>query len=145
MNSNWGRSDPSDPPGGNASSWGYGDLWRQWQKTTQVKKPVDMYVFIDESPATINDAFFIHTWGTADVGGYPSSGSANGKEGWCDTPAHYHNRATGFGFADGHAEIHRWSGAEIKLRKQGGVWINAINEASGADRRWYVQHVAERR
>jgi len=29
-----------------------------------------------------------------------------------DLPASYHNRACGFGFADGHAEIHKWREAQ---------------------------------
>jgi prepilin-type N-terminal cleavage/methylation domain-containing protein/prepilin-type processing-associated H-X9-DG protein len=29
-----------------------------------------------------------------------------------DLPASYHNRAGGFGFADGHAEIHKWREAQ---------------------------------
>ena len=27
---------------------------------------------------------------------------------WGDMPGMYHNRAAGFSFTDGHAEIHRW-------------------------------------
>ena len=44
-----------------------------------------------------------------------------------DTPASYHNGACGFSFADGHAEIHRWSGSAIKNNVNAG----AANYAAG--------------
>ena len=58
--------------------------------------PVDCWVFLDESPGTINDGFFICD--PFDV--YASE--------WVDIPASYHNRAGGISFADGHAEIKKW-------------------------------------
>src|SRR5262249_453463 len=94
MNSNWGRSDPSEPKGGVGNSWGYQSPWKQWHKTSEVKDPSAMYVFIDEHPATINDAFFIVSWGGGN-GQYVAT--ANGGN-WGDTPAFYHNKACGFGF-----------------------------------------------
>jgi prepilin-type N-terminal cleavage/methylation domain-containing protein len=136
MNSNWGRSDPGDPPGGIATSWGYQAPWRQWHKTTEVKKPVDMYVFIDEHPGSINDAFFIVSWGGGN-GEYPAT--SNGGN-WGDVPAFYHNKACGFGFSDGHSEIHRWQSKDIPTKD--------LNPTTGPadirDQRWYVQHVAEK-
>ncbi|HUS35404.1 MAG TPA: type II secretion system protein, partial [Verrucomicrobiae bacterium] len=134
MNSNWGRSEPTDPPAGMATSWGYGDPWRQWQKTSQVRKASDMYVFIDEHPGGINDAFFICSWGggTAE---FPST-STGGQ--WGDVPAFYHNKACGFGFADGHSEIRRWQSKDIPVKA--GTFTQG--PADIRDQRWYVQHVA---
>ena len=58
--------------------------------------PVNLWVFIDECPGSINDGFFI-----CDPYYYPANE-------WVDIPASYHNNAGGISFADGHAEIKKW-------------------------------------
>jgi prepilin-type processing-associated H-X9-DG protein len=56
-----------------------------------------LWVFVDEHPDSINDATLaVAIPGTA------------AQTTWIDVPADYHNGACGFGFADGHAEIHKW-------------------------------------
>jgi prepilin-type N-terminal cleavage/methylation domain-containing protein/prepilin-type processing-associated H-X9-DG protein len=56
-----------------------------------------LWVFLDEHPDSINDAAFAFQMPAAMV-----------DTAWVDVPASYHNGACGFGFADGHAEIHKW-------------------------------------
>ena len=140
MNSNWGRSDPSDPPQGVATSWGYSGAYRQWQKISQCKRPSDMYVFIDEHPNTINDAFFVCQFSGVPNYGDPTAGS------WGDVPAFYHNRACGFGFADGHSEVHRWQTREIHVVPAPGTWPK-MGESLTNDKRdaaWYNSHTFEK-
>ena len=55
--------------------------------------PVNLWVFLDEHPDTINDGGFA---------------VAMTSQTWVDMPANYHNGACGFAFADGHSEIHKW-------------------------------------
>jgi prepilin-type N-terminal cleavage/methylation domain-containing protein/prepilin-type processing-associated H-X9-DG protein len=131
MNSNWGRSDPGEPKGGLPNSWGYGGSYKQWHKTTDARKPSDMWVTTDEHPGSVNDAFFI---------AHPENGT------WGDTPAFYHNKATSFAFADGHSEIHKWTGPDnpIKRGSQGEVQFVG-NAATKADGNWYHQRAAERK
>jgi prepilin-type N-terminal cleavage/methylation domain-containing protein len=65
-------------------------------KSTDFKSgvsPSDIWVYIDESPWTINDA------GLAVSAGVPV---------FIDYPSAMHRNATGLSFADGHAEIHKW-------------------------------------
>jgi len=62
--------------------------------------PVDCWVFIDESPGTVNDGYFV-----CDPISAPSQ--------WVDLPAAYHNGAGGISFADGHAEIRKWHDLRI--------------------------------
>jgi prepilin-type N-terminal cleavage/methylation domain-containing protein/prepilin-type processing-associated H-X9-DG protein len=60
----------------------------------------NLWLFIDENPFSINDAFFVNnpTWdGVAITGNV-----------WTDCPASYHNGAGGIAFCDGHAIIKRW-------------------------------------
>jgi len=64
-----------------------------YYKESAIHRPSDTWVFIDENPQSINDAFFLSLPGTAD---------------WIDCPASYHNNAGGMVFVDGHAEEHVW-------------------------------------
>jgi prepilin-type N-terminal cleavage/methylation domain-containing protein/prepilin-type processing-associated H-X9-DG protein len=143
MNSNWGRSDPSEKKGGIGTSWGYGGPWKQWHKTSEVKSPSNMYVFIDEHPGSINDAFFVCTFnaGGASPTDYPRT--SNGAQ-WGDVPAFYHNKACGFGFADGHSEIHKWKSKDIPVKKVNGSIPFVQGPADMSDQTWYTQHVAEK-
>ena len=79
------------------SQWGDSPNCLQYNKLTDIIRPppTDLWVFVDEHPDSINDGFII-------IG-------ADNPNAWVnDLPASYHNRACGFGFADGHAQIHKW-------------------------------------
>ena len=67
--------------------------------------PSTLFVVVDEHPDSIND-----TWMMSVV----SDG-----QGFGDLAASYHNGACGFGFADGHAEIHKWLESETKIPPTG--------------------------
>ncbi len=56
--------------------------------------PAQLFVFIDENPLSISCASFV---------------CAPGVENWISFPATYHNAGSGLSFADGHAEIKRWT------------------------------------
>jgi prepilin-type N-terminal cleavage/methylation domain-containing protein/prepilin-type processing-associated H-X9-DG protein len=58
--------------------------------------PSALWVFIDENPDSVNDAAFAFKM--------PSGASTT----WIDMPSKLHGNAGGFGFADGHAEVHKW-------------------------------------
>ena len=70
--------------------------WAQFIKLTAIRNPSMVFVFLDESPQTINDGWYIFC-----------NNGPNGDR-WSDLPASYHNAACGFSFADGHSEIKRW-------------------------------------
>jgi prepilin-type N-terminal cleavage/methylation domain-containing protein/prepilin-type processing-associated H-X9-DG protein len=140
MNSNWGRSTPGDGPTGTfkGKSWGYAQKYRQWIKTTDCSSPVDMYVFIDEHPDSINDAFFVCEFGNQGVPPKDPLGRPSGP--WGDTPAFYHNKACGFSFADGHSEIHKWKSQDIPVTTKGLATVQADNR----DQIWYDSHAYEK-
>lgn len=52
-------------------------------------------VFVEENPATINDGYWVQD---------PISTTR-----WMDSPAHYHLMGGGLSFADGHAQIRKWT------------------------------------
>ena len=93
--------------------------------------PSDAFIFCDENPDTIQDGYLeVDTHGA----NFP------------DPPAAYHNGGCGFGFADGHAEVHTWKTSAL---------LSPITKVSGAghypavpggtanvDWIWFRQHTA---
>jgi prepilin-type N-terminal cleavage/methylation domain-containing protein/prepilin-type processing-associated H-X9-DG protein len=84
-----------NPIGSQNTGGGQYLIYRKMADITR-PQPVNLWVFIDESPGTINDGFFVCD---------PSHTPINE---WVDIPACYHNSAGGISFADGHAEIRKW-------------------------------------
>ena len=92
-------------------------------------KPSDLWVFVDEHPDSINDGWLIISWQMANV--------------WTDLPASYHNRACGFSFADGHAEIHKWRDASTCLPVTK-VTYAGNSPVGRIDFPWALQHTSAR-
>jgi prepilin-type processing-associated H-X9-DG protein len=67
-------------------------------KFSDITAPSSNYVFVEEDVSGKNQ--------TVNAGGFMLFRS--GYYDWWDWPASYHNDRNTFGFADGHAEIHRW-------------------------------------
>ena len=59
--------------------------------------PSDSWLFTDEHPDSIDDAIL-----------YSNPGSTNGIGQFTELPSSDHGGACGLGFADGHAEVHKW-------------------------------------
>jgi prepilin-type N-terminal cleavage/methylation domain-containing protein len=79
------------------------DYWLYVKDSHLVKPgPAMTWVFIDEHPDSINDGLFRVDMphGAADV--------------WDDVPANYHCGSGALSFADGHAEIRKWTDPAIK-------------------------------
>jgi prepilin-type N-terminal cleavage/methylation domain-containing protein/prepilin-type processing-associated H-X9-DG protein len=131
MNALFGRSD-NNATSMSGKSWADGGMWRQFLKTSSVPSPANTWLTVDENPDGVNDAFFI-------------ASSAINNTGWGDVPASYHNGACGFSFADGHAEIKKWSGRLGNLGKRtpsygGGIpgqFLVIGTQQEKADWRWY--------
>jgi prepilin-type N-terminal cleavage/methylation domain-containing protein len=88
--------------GGNqGTDGGWGPKWKVFTKMGDFTDPgpSGTFVLLDEREDSINDGFFV-----VKMDGYPDPGTT-----WMvDFPASYHNRAGGFSFGDGHAEIRKW-------------------------------------
>ena len=61
--------------------------------------PSKTWVLLDEREDSINDGFWV-----TQMNGFPNPAVTQ----IVDFPASYHNKAAGFSFADGHAEIKKW-------------------------------------
>ena len=76
------------------SGSGSSTKWRKYSKLSTIINPVKTHVFAEEHPDSINDGWIIT--------------NVTNPNAWADLPASYHGNACGFGFADGHSEIHKW-------------------------------------
>jgi len=81
--------------------WTENPPWNIFNDSTQILNPAPsgLWVFIDENPDSINDGAF-----AVDMDPSYSGGNAA----FVDGPSLLHNGGCGFGFADGHAEVHKW-------------------------------------
>jgi prepilin-type N-terminal cleavage/methylation domain-containing protein/prepilin-type processing-associated H-X9-DG protein len=66
-------------------------------KASDIRRPSDIFVILDEHPETINDSLFCSPTGPPLPPIF-----------WQDFPASYHNNQGSFCFADGHAALHKW-------------------------------------
>jgi prepilin-type N-terminal cleavage/methylation domain-containing protein len=78
--------------------------FKTYHKTTDMLRPTQIYVFLDEYTYSINDGFFAFC---TVVGPNPAQTFSQ----WSDIPAAYHGGSCGFSFGDGHSDIHHWQNA----------------------------------
>jgi len=70
--------------------------YQRYKRLTDFRRPAHIWIIIDESEDSVNDAFFGVNMNSTAI---------------TDRPATYHGRAGGLSFADGHSETHRWADA----------------------------------
>ncbi len=115
---------------GYLQSLGGGTTYRIYNKMADFGRPAAIWVLIDESEDSINDAFF-------GVDMTSTTGEIT------DRPASYHGKAGGIVFADGHAEIRSWRDPWAGLPLQnGGYQYNSMTGPN--DMAWLREHTAER-
>jgi prepilin-type N-terminal cleavage/methylation domain-containing protein/prepilin-type processing-associated H-X9-DG protein len=105
----WGNFDSGAVDDTLTTTYPYGNNYRRFKRETDLVRPgpAMTWVLVDEHPDSINDAYFVVDMKEA-PNAWPSAVP------WEDVPASYHNGACGFGFADGHAEIHKWLDAATR-------------------------------
>lgn len=89
--------------GGSETSPGNaGGKWQVYSKDADLGRPSpsQLWVFLDEHPASINDGAFGFRM--------PNSSADTASQGWVDFPAGFHGGAGAYAFMDGHGETHRW-------------------------------------
>ena len=116
-------------------------VWRTYSKLTTIINPAKTWVFVDEHPDSINDAAFANACTDA---------SSQGGAQIIDFPANYHNGKCGFSFADGHAIVHKWTGAKIReaplnYGAGGSLLLNVPAETSWEDVRWMAENTTVRK
>ena len=108
--------------------------YRTYSKWPNIVNPTRTWVLIDEHPDSINDAAF------ANEMVLPSAVNAL----IVDFPASYHGGASGISFADGHAEIHKWTGSKIRMPVTGNYKTKVPCGDSLSDLRWLSDHTTVR-
>ena len=87
--------------------------------------PAQTWVYLEEHPDSINDPAFFSPHQAA----------------WIDFPATHHNGAGAFSFADGHAELHRWTGSLTRLASVSFISFPVITALpNDQDLRWVSYH-----
>jgi prepilin-type N-terminal cleavage/methylation domain-containing protein len=115
--------------------------WPLYGKVTQLLgiKPVDIWVFCDESMSSINDGFL--------------QMKLSAPAGFPDEPANYHGKNNCFSFQDGHEEEHTWRGVLMStpygFNIMGHYWDGTRFNTGAAnvsgedpDWNWLKQHTA---
>ena len=103
--------------------------YKQFKKSTEITRPSDIFVFLDEHPDSINDGYFLNRLEELE---------------WIDLPASYHNGAANFTFADGHAEVHRWLNSATKppARPDAAALPMPVDPAQRADFVWVTRRTS---
>ncbi|MCL5097646.1 MAG: type II secretion system GspH family protein [Candidatus Omnitrophica bacterium] len=95
-----------------------------------------LWVLVDEHPDSISDAAF----------GVQIATSLRSTM-MVDWPASFHNGACGFGFADGHAEIHKWLDPRTKPAPKyvGNSWLFPVAQPNNVDIMWMSERTSSHR
>jgi len=103
--------------------------YRQFLTATEIPRPSDIFVFIEEHPDTVTDGYFLNNPYVPE---------------WVRLPASYHSRGANLAFADGHVEYHRWMVGSTRQPACPGVvgFSVAINLEERADFDWLRQRVS---
>lgn len=102
----------------------YGSPLRTYSKESDIVCPVpkDLFVLCDEHPGSMDDGYLQVS---ATTGSFPN------------VPASYLDGGCGFGFADGHGEIHKWQGNLLIPVVFGGSVLSLTIPANDPDAIWF--------
>jgi len=105
--------------------------YTQFFRITDIPRPSDIFVFVEEHPDSINDGYFLNKF-------YVNH--------WIDLPASEHNGAAPFAFADGHAQLHRWqSDSTLQPQQPDAVTFPLRLSASDTvDLNWVMTHTSRK-
>jgi len=98
-----------------------------YHRDTDIKQPDSRFVFLDERPTTLDDGYFEVTMTTD----YDTITANN-------LPANYHGLTGGFSFADGHAQLHKWTTS--LFRTPPNVALGSVSAPDNADYIWVMQN-----
>jgi prepilin-type N-terminal cleavage/methylation domain-containing protein/prepilin-type processing-associated H-X9-DG protein len=113
-------------------------VYREVNKLSAISAPgpSSVFLFIDEHENSINDS---HFYAFNDMSKY-----SNAK--WLDAPSGRHGNATGFAYADGHSDIHKWQDSEVRQVKISGGIVSPNSHSSflptpgPKDHAWFTNH-----
>ena len=88
---------PMDAPGNNTATWNGITGWAYYTKQSNMRNPgpAQTWVFVEESPYSIDDAFF--------------AVNPNTPTEWYNSPAVLHGHSSVLSYGDGHSALRRWT------------------------------------
>jgi prepilin-type N-terminal cleavage/methylation domain-containing protein/prepilin-type processing-associated H-X9-DG protein len=92
---------------------------------SDVQQPSSAFIFLDERSSSINDGYF-EVLMTTNFSSFTVD----------DMPANYHGNSSGFSFADGHSEIHKWTTSLFLTAPS----IKVAGQQGTADYVWLILH-----
>jgi prepilin-type N-terminal cleavage/methylation domain-containing protein/prepilin-type processing-associated H-X9-DG protein len=103
--------------------------YAKFKKTSDCLKASTTWLFLDEdsSVPSINDS------------GCASRGPGASDMRWIDLPAAYHNGACGYGFIDGHSEVHRWYVGDMRKERKTSFPDSTVD---AVDINWVADHTS---
>jgi len=109
--------------------------YRTYSRIGQIVNPAQTWVTMDEHPDSMNDAALVVQM--------VEDNAAEGRV--VDGPAWQHEGAAGISFADGHAEMKKWTGAAMRVNVTysggyAGAAIRADDQASLNDLKWWSRN-----
>jgi len=114
--------------GAESRTWTSPSRFTLFKKSQQITSPANLFVYLDERSDSINDGWYASDPDTL----YQV----------IDFPADYHGNAAGYGFADGHSEIHRFRDSRTTPPfNPNGIPLN-VNLNGDHDVFWMAQHAA---
>jgi prepilin-type N-terminal cleavage/methylation domain-containing protein/prepilin-type processing-associated H-X9-DG protein len=121
-----GRKWAADPY--NGFQWG-GFFWAEKMGELLNPGPSQSWLFMDEHPDSIDDGIL-----------YTDPGSTSGTGKITELPGSFHGKSCGVGFADGHAEVHKWVHPDTTppVAASGGYKHN-ISTTANRDLAWLAQ------
>jgi prepilin-type N-terminal cleavage/methylation domain-containing protein/prepilin-type processing-associated H-X9-DG protein len=102
----------------------FNPTYLQMKKGGEIRNPVNIFVFLDEHPDTINDGFFVNN-----LDDYK----------WGNMPGSYHNGGMNLSFADGHMETHHWTSTNTIRPPVKGAVGGTIDATPRTDFEWLKQ------
>jgi prepilin-type N-terminal cleavage/methylation domain-containing protein/prepilin-type processing-associated H-X9-DG protein len=111
-------------------SWSAGPppfWWAKKMSELQLPGPSMSWVFIDEHPDSIDDCIL-----------YSNPYETSGTGQFTELPSSDHAGACGVGFADGHAEIHKWKDSKT-THPITYTTVNQVNVVNSPDLAWLAQ------
>ncbi len=124
---------------GGTSEWDVysATAYRAFLKESDMSRPgpANLIVFICECPDSINDELF-------GINMPAASGWPSGNAGWDDVPSATHSGGGQFGFADGHAEHHKWVDGQTKYPVRKVNPCPGYPQISPRDHQWFQARVS---
>jgi prepilin-type N-terminal cleavage/methylation domain-containing protein/prepilin-type processing-associated H-X9-DG protein len=105
----------------------FNPTYLQQKKSGDVRNPVNIFIFLDEHPDTINDGFFVNN-----LDDYK----------WGNMPGSFHSGGLNFSFADGHVEFHKWSSTNTIRPPVKGAVTGSIDANPRNDFEWLRQRTS---